>query len=445
MGYRLVRSVIRILLALFFRHVDVVGADRIPGVGPLVVAANHHNAIVDAMLIVGTFPRPVRVLAKAPLFTNPIVGPFLRLMGAVPVNRRVEAGDDPRKNDAMFEAAIGALRGGGALLIFPEGTTTPRPTLLPLRTGAARILFGAAREGAERHGVTLLPVGLVFHDPGTFRAASALIMIGRAVDVDDLLTATAGEDAGVRSLTERLGGAIRDQIVEAEDHYTLELLRVLEQAWYQEQGRGTTNDPEAALAWRRRVMRSARDLEAREPARMAELRRRIERYKANLDEIGIRSEQLDRPYTVGLVSRYVVKNVITLMLGLPLALWGIACHAVPYALVGRAVRWLGRTIEEEATDKIAAGLVFYPLCWILEAWLCWRLGGGWGVGVFLVLLIPSGLLALAWRERLERVGLQARAFGRFLADRRLREDLRAERRALVTELTRLAALVRETP
>ena len=259
MGYRLVRSVIRVLLSLFFRRVDVVGADRIPALGPVIVAPNHHNAVVDAMLIVGTFPRPVRVLAKAPLFTNPVVGLFLRLMGAVPVHRRVDAGDDPTKNDAMFAAAIGALRGGGALLIFPEGTTTPRPTLLPLRTGAARILFGAARADAERRRVTLLPVGLVFHDPGTFRAASALVMIGRVVDVDDLLAATADEAAGVRALTERLGGAIRDQIVEAEDHYTLELLRVLEQAWYQEQGGGAPNDPEAMLAWRRRVMRAARD------------------------------------------------------------------------------------------------------------------------------------------------------------------------------------------
>ena len=57
--------------------------------------------------------------------------------------------------------------------------------------------------------------------------------------------------------------------------------------------------------------------------------------------------------------------------------------------------------------------------------------------------MPSGLLALAWRERLERVGRQVRAFGRFLADRRLRDDLRAERAAFVREITRLAAMVRE--
>ena len=443
MGYRLVRLVIRILLKLFYGRIDVVGRERIPATGPLIVAANHHNSVVDAMLIVATFPRAVRVLANAPLFKNPLVGPFLRLMGAVPVNRRSEAGDDPGKNDALFAAAIGALRAGGALLIFPEGRTTPRPTLLPLRTGAARILFGAER-AAGPCGTTLLPVGLIFHDPGTFRAGSALVMIGPPVPTPDLVAgADAPAESGVRVLTERLTEAIRGQIVEADDRHTLALLDVLEQAWAQEQGPAEAPDRETAVAWRRRVMCSARELAQSEPHRVAELRRHIELYRAHLDEVGLSSDQLDRPWAPAAVLRYVGESVVMLALGLPLALWGIACHAVPYLLVGRAVRWLGRTSEEEATDKMAAGLVFYPLVWSLEAWACWRLAAATGLGIFLVLLVPSGLLALAWRERLERVGRQVRAFGRFLADRRLRDDLRAERAALVRELTRLAGMVRD--
>lgn len=442
MGYRLVRLVIRVLLRLFYRRIDVVGRPRIPMTGPLIVAANHHNSVVDAMLIVATFPRPVRVLANAPLFRHPLMGPFLRLMGAVPVNRRAEAGDDPRKNDALFAAAVGALRAGGALLIFPEGRTTPRPTLLPLRTGAARILLAAER-AAARGAVTLLPVGLVFRDPGTFRAGSALVMVGPPVPTADLLAeADASAESAVRALTERLTGAIRDEIVEADDHHTLGLLDVLEAAWSQEQG-AAGEDREAAVAWRRRVMRSARELAQREPHRVAEVRRRIELYRAHLAEVGLSSDQLDRPASPGALLRYVGGGVATLALGLPLALWGIACHALPYLLVGRAVRWLGRTSEEEATDKMAAGLVFYPLFWCAEAWLGWRLAGGVGLAVFLLLLAPSGLLAIAWRDRLHRVGRQVRAFGRVLTDRHLREDLRAERAALVREITRLAAMVRE--
>src|SRR5689334_8179102 len=188
MAYRLVRGVIRLLLRLFYRRIDLVGADRIPARGGLIVTANHHNSIVDPMLIIGTFPRRITVLANAPLFRHPLLGPFLRAVGALSVNRRAEAGDDPHKNDALFGRVFAHLRAGGAILIFPEGRTQPVPTLLPLRTGAARLLLGAEADGG-RHGITLLPVGLAFEASGTFRAAAALIAVGHPVEVNDCLAA----------------------------------------------------------------------------------------------------------------------------------------------------------------------------------------------------------------------------------------------------------------
>ena len=91
---------------------------------------------------------------------------------------------------------------------------------------------------------------------------------------------------------------------------------------------------------------------------------------------------------------------------------------------------------------MAVGLVLYPLCWAVESWLIWRSGGWRLLAVFALLLVPSGLVALAWRERLARVGRQARAFARFIVDRRAARGLLAERRALVEEAEALGALSR---
>ena len=441
MGYRLVRSVIRLLLRLFYRRVDVIGAERIPASGPLIFAANHHNSLVDPMLIMGACPRRITALAKAPLFRHPLIGPFLSAVGALPVNRRAEAGDDPRKNDAMFAQAIAHLRAGGAILIFPEGRSQPVPTLLPLRTGAARLLLGAEADGG-RHGVSLLPVGLVFQAPGTFRVATALVAVGAPVPVDDVVARyAAAPEAAVRQLTERLTHAIRAQILEAEDQHTLELAAALERAWRQEHD-GDRTDAEASLAWRREVMRAARALTERAPERVAEYRRRLERYRARLSESGLSEAELGRPYTTAIVLRWIVVNGTKLAVTLPLALWGIAAHALPYGLTRLAVVAMRRTEDEEATDKMAAGLVLYPLCWAAEAWLVARIAGAAGLAVFLLLLAPSGLIALALRERLDRVARQTRAFARFVVDRRLHADLLAERRALVDEATALADMAR---
>ncbi|HEY7520354.1 MAG TPA: 1-acyl-sn-glycerol-3-phosphate acyltransferase [Methylomirabilota bacterium] len=436
-GYRLVRGVAALLLWLFYRRIDVSHAERIPRQGPLVIAANHHNALVDPMLIITSVPRRIVPLAKAPLFRHPLIAPFLKLIGAVPVHRRVD-GADPRQNAAMFAAAVDALRVGDTLLIFPEGVSQPRPTLMPLRTGAARIVLSAAAEGV---GVALVPVGLVFDDPGTFRTATALLSVGPPVAVPDLVEQYASApDSAVRSLTERLADAIRAQIVEAEDHHTLELLGTLERAWRHERGEPARAEPALSLAWRREVMRAARALGERDPVRVAVFRRHLERYAERLRESGLSDGQLGQRYTVRMVTRYTLANAFNLSVMLPLAVLGMAAHAVPYALTDLVARALVDTAEEEATDKMAAGLVLYPLCWIVEGWLLWRgVGAAW-LAAFLVLLVPSGLVALAWRERLARVGRQARAFARFLVDRRAGHDLLAERRALVEEAEALGAL-----
>jgi glycerol-3-phosphate O-acyltransferase/dihydroxyacetone phosphate acyltransferase len=445
LAYRMVRALIRLLLWLFYRRIDVVGRKRIPDRGGVIVAANHHNSVVDAMLIIATVPRAITVLANAPLFRHPLIGPPLRMIGAVPVHRRAEAGDDPRKNEEMFAAAIEKLRAGSVILIFPEGRTQPQPILLPLRTGAARLASGAERAAGGASRVTLLPVGMVFHDPGTFRSASVQINIGTPVATAELFAAHRDEpEEAVRAITARLTESIGARIVEAQDQYSLELLAVLERAWWEEAARRGEPEPaagadaEQSLEWKQRVMRAGRYLAAREPHRIAELRHRIALYRGHLDEVGITSAQLGQPYTAGLVISYVVTNALWLALCLPLACWGIVTHAAPHWLTGQIAKRLGRTAEEEATDKMAVGLVIYPLLWALEGWLIWRLVGRGALLVFLLLLIPSGLLALAWRERLGRVVRQARAFFRFLADRDLHRRLLAERRALVGELRELA-------
>src|SRR5262245_36157644 len=76
-GSRLIRTLARGLVALFYRRVDVVGAERVPPRGPVIVCANHQNALVDPMLLLATIPRMLVPLAKAPLFHHPIIGPFI--------------------------------------------------------------------------------------------------------------------------------------------------------------------------------------------------------------------------------------------------------------------------------------------------------------------------------------------------------------------------------
>lgn len=132
---------------------------------------------------------------------------------------------------------------------------------------------------------------------------------------------------------------------------------------------------------------------------------------------------------------------MALLGGFPLAAWGVASHALPYALTALAARGLATSADVAATVKLVAGAVLYPACWALEAWVAWRLLGRWGLAVFVVGLIPTGLFALGWQARLARVRRDAWAFLRFLWDRDLLTRLAVRRRALVRETETLARLL----
>lgn len=183
------------------------------------MAADHQNALVDPLLL-GLLPRRLVPVAKAPRFRHPLIGPFLRLVGALPVHRRQEGGTDPARNRAMTSAATAHLGAGQAVLIFPEGVSQPGPALMPLRTGAARDAARGRRRGGR--GVALVPVGLVFYEPGTFRAGRALLLIDGAVATADCIALHAiAPDGATRRLAHRLTAALRQQIVEADDRETL--------------------------------------------------------------------------------------------------------------------------------------------------------------------------------------------------------------------------------
>src|SRR4051794_13848900 len=168
MLYRLLRVIAAIALRWYYAEIVVQGGRRAPRGGPLLIVANHPNALIDPLLVGTALPRRVMLTAKATLFENPALSALLRAAGVVPLHRardqdpglRGEAGAD--RNAVAFRSVTATLRRGGTVLIFPEGISHDAPTIAPLRTGAARIVLQAHSEGVR--GIALLAIGLIYEE-----------------------------------------------------------------------------------------------------------------------------------------------------------------------------------------------------------------------------------------------------------------------------------------
>jgi 1-acyl-sn-glycerol-3-phosphate acyltransferase len=58
------------------------------------ICANHANSLFDPVLVGVAARRPVKFMAKAPLFDTPVLGPAMKALGMVPAFR---GSDDARQ------------------------------------------------------------------------------------------------------------------------------------------------------------------------------------------------------------------------------------------------------------------------------------------------------------------------------------------------------------
>lgn len=423
---RIVWGLARAAVWLFYR-IERFGAD-VPD-GPVVLVANHSNGLLDPSLIVATSRRQPRFLAKSTLFSMPVISWFVRGAGSIPVYRRQDAGVDAARNEATFEAVHQALLDGDAVCLFPEGISHSSGRIEPLRTGAARMVLGAAGRGAR---VAVVPVGLNFHRKAVFRS-TVLVAYGPASWPDAWVEQHAADEAGaVRGLTRQIEEHLRDVVVEAEPTEDAHLVARIERLYAA--ARRLPRSREAVLERRRLIADGLRALRARDPERYALVYEQLRRYERRRARFGLVEGGYLREVPLATAVRFTVRETLAAIALGPVALVGAIAFAVPYQVV-RAFAWISRaSLDQVATVKIFASAVFYAL-WIGgAALLAWRWGGA---GAALLTAAGLPVLGLAALFAIEREAAVFEIVRSYLASRSTRDATEVRlmrRRAAIADL-----------
>jgi 1-acyl-sn-glycerol-3-phosphate acyltransferase len=434
---RWLAAFLRRVLRIFFRRIEVEGAERVPASGPVIFAVNHPNALVDPLILICFAPRPVVFLAKAPLFRMPVVGAVTRALGSIPVHRRQDSAADLAKNRETFAHASEVLAGGGAVAIFPEGVSHDEPRLMPLKTGAARIALEAAARA--RASIDIVCAGLYYTWKRTFRS-SVLLSFGETIRVALPPTDAAGEPApaSVRELTAAIERAIAAQTVQVETREAADLVRRAEKIFSAD-----LDSAEAPIfqerELRRRFAEGWRRLSERDPARLEAIQTRIARFEAERRASGLRLEHLtpealDAKTAAALLARSAADLALA-----PVALVGVLVHYPAYRLVGSIAKIAVKEQEDVvATAKILAAAALFPLTWLLAAAAVEKLAGPWPAAATLVCLPLCGAAALRLAETLDEVAGRARAWIHWAFSGYALRRLLAERRAIREEMIKIA-------
>ena len=453
MLYKILREVARVALHWYYRDILVQGEERIPRRGPVLVVANHPNALVDALLIGTSIPRRVLLTAKATLFDQPVLAPLLEAVGVVPLRRTKDmstsgAASTPARNAEAFRRVTDALVHDQVVLVFPEGVSHDEPMLAPLRTGAARMAMAADEAGVR--GLRILPVGLVFEAKERPRSR-VLVRVGEPLDLDtwrkenayDAASLTQDIDVRLRIVTLNFASAARAE-------RSVRLASALSAIAREPEplDASVSFSSEAAVAER---IEAATDAMEHAPVALVAATdsfiNRLADFEDRLAAQGIALAEARVSPRLRHGAWFVVREGLLMVVALPIALLGWVTHWLPIRLArGLALRSLGsdRSRDQPAMRIIVLGAIAVIAWYIVQTaivthWLGAQMGVLWIVALFLAARID-----LLLSDRASRAFRRAQTYLALRKNAELRARVPRELDALVQQALELERALKES-
>jgi 1-acyl-sn-glycerol-3-phosphate acyltransferase len=155
--YSFVKIIARLALPIYCRDIVINKKELLKHKGPLILASNHPNSFLDAIILCTLFDGTIYSLARGDAFKNKTAAKFLRLFKMFPVYRVSEGVENMEENYITFDLCKNIFKKKGIVLIFSEGRCINEWHLRPLKKGTARLAISSWEEGID---VKVLPVAI---------------------------------------------------------------------------------------------------------------------------------------------------------------------------------------------------------------------------------------------------------------------------------------------
>jgi 1-acyl-sn-glycerol-3-phosphate acyltransferase len=217
------------LYRAIFKRSFFNGTDNLKQGKPVIIAANHSNAFLDAVLIAAQVNRSVSFLVRSDVFDTAIKRFFLKALHQIPIYRQRDGRDSLQKNEETFKKVYELLEKNNVIMIFPEADCFPEKRLRTLKKGTARMAFGVMEKNNWEIDPYILPVGINYTNHTEMRTE---VMVGfdNPISIKDYENLFKENQAkAINQLTNDIAEGIKSQhihIEKDEENITEKLLQV---------------------------------------------------------------------------------------------------------------------------------------------------------------------------------------------------------------------------
>lgn len=160
-----------------YERVKVSGT--IPEDGAVVLAPNHTNTLMDALVVLQSRRDRTVFGARADIFRKSTANKILRFLKILPMARQRDGMETIKASYGTYAEIEDTLDHEVPFCMFPEGRHTPGRELQPLKKGIARI----AQKSARSRKTYIVPTGINYAHFYRYRSAVELVY-GPALEVD---------------------------------------------------------------------------------------------------------------------------------------------------------------------------------------------------------------------------------------------------------------------
>ena len=164
LGYSLLRPIVDWCTKRSYRKLEVRGEENLPADGAILLAPNHCNTLMDALVMLQAHKGPTVFGARADMFKRPLIARIMFFLRILPMVRQRDGLRNVLKNHESFDTIVETLEHGVRFCMYPEGRHRAARSLLPLGKGIIRAAVAANNRFGSERPVYIVPVGIEYGD-----------------------------------------------------------------------------------------------------------------------------------------------------------------------------------------------------------------------------------------------------------------------------------------